>query len=60
MKALVVNRTPMGSPEPTHTHTEAPASVVAERPSGHSAEVDSVPAVDLPLVAGVVTERGRE
>ncbi|MFD5496468.1 flavodoxin family protein [Streptomyces sp. NPDC127091] len=56
MKALLVNRTLKRSPEPSHT--EAPASVVAERLSEQNVQVTSVRAVDLAIAPGVATDAG--
>ncbi|MEU6532688.1 flavodoxin family protein [Streptomyces sp. NPDC046928] len=56
MKALVVNCTLKGSPEPSNT--EALASVVASRLAEQGVEVSFVRAVDLKIAPGVVTDAG--
>ncbi|MEV8087801.1 flavodoxin family protein [Streptomyces nigra] len=56
MKALVINCTLKGSPEPSNT--EALASVVAGRLAEQGVEVSSVRAVDLKIAPGVVTDAG--
>ncbi|MFB8757424.1 flavodoxin family protein [Streptomyces sp. NPDC059852] len=56
MKALVVNCTLKGSPEPSNT--EALASVVASRLAERGVEVSFVRAVDLKIAPGVVTDAG--
>jgi len=56
VKALVINCTLKGSPEPSNT--EALASVVAGRLAEQGVEVSSVRAVDLKIAPGVVTDAG--
>ncbi|MGW2337127.1 flavodoxin family protein [Streptomyces sp. NPDC001685] len=56
MKALVINCTLKGSPEPSNT--EALASVVASRLAEQGVEVSFVRAVDLKIAPGVVTDAG--
>ncbi|MGX1494372.1 flavodoxin family protein [Streptomyces tendae] len=56
MKALVINCTLKGSPEPSNT--EALASVVAGRLAEQGVDVSSVRAVDLKIAPGVVTDAG--
>ncbi|MEU6546352.1 flavodoxin family protein [Streptomyces sp. NPDC046859] len=56
MKALVINCTLKGSPEPSNT--EALASVVARRLAEQGVEVSFVRAVDLKIAPGVVTDAG--
>ena len=56
MKALVINCTLKGSPEPSNT--EALASVVADRLAEQGVEVSFVRAVDLKIAPGVVTDAG--
>jgi len=56
VKALVINCTLKGSPEPSNT--EALASVVADRLAEQGVEVSFVRAVDLKIAPGVVTDAG--
>jgi len=56
VKALVINCTLKGSPEPSNT--EALASVVAGRLAEQGVDVSSVRAVDLKIAPGVVTDAG--
>ncbi|MFE5189677.1 hypothetical protein [Streptomyces sp. NPDC056628] len=56
MKALVINRTLKGSPEPSTT--EALASVVPRRLAERGVEESFVRAVDLKITPGVVTDAG--
>ncbi|WP_181809185.1 hypothetical protein [Streptomyces shenzhenensis] len=56
MKALVVNRT-LKKP-PTPSGTEAPASVVAVRPTEFGVRTEFVRAADPPIAPGAVTDAG--